>query len=59
MSKKFDEKWLQKQILKDELEIETYKKSIIESLKTKSKEDLFEKPEKMTLWKRIIKSLNL
>lgn len=59
MSKKFDHKWLQKQIQKDELEIESYKNSIIESLKNKRREDLFEKPKKQTIWTRIIKSLGL
>jgi hypothetical protein len=57
--KKYDENWYDREIKKDQIEIESYKNSLIESFKKVKKEDIFEKPKKQTIWKRIIKSLGL
>jgi hypothetical protein len=43
---------LQKSQLKNELDIENYKSSIIQEIKTLKKEDIV-KTEKLTLWRRI------
>jgi hypothetical protein len=57
--KKYDENWYDREIKKDQIEIESYKNSLIESFKNVKKEDFFEKQKKQTIWKRIIKSLGL
>lgn len=59
MNKKYDQNWLEKEILRDQRDIDQYKKSLIESIKQTKKEDIFIKPKKQTLWNRIIKSLGL
>ena len=43
---------LQKSQLKNELDIENYKSSLIQEIKTLKKEDIA-KTEKLTLWRRI------
>jgi hypothetical protein len=43
---------LQKSQLKNELDIENYKSSLIQEIKTLKKEDIV-KTEKLTLWRRI------
>jgi hypothetical protein len=50
--------WLEKSKNSDEKEIETYKQKIINQIKDLTKEDIIEKKEKLTLWKRIKKALN-
>jgi hypothetical protein len=50
--------WLEKSKKSDEKEIETYKQKIISQIKDLNKEDIIEKKEKLTLWKRIKKALN-
>lgn len=57
--KKYDNNWYEREIKKDQIEIESYKNSLIESFKNVKKEDIFEKPKKQTIWRRIIKSLGL
>jgi hypothetical protein len=57
--KKYDENWYDREIKKDQIEIESYKNYLIESFKNVKKEDFFEKQKKQTIWKRIIKSLGL
>jgi hypothetical protein len=42
----------------DKQEIENHKKKLIEELQGLSKEDIVPKPEKLTLWQRIKKTLN-
>jgi hypothetical protein len=49
---------LEKSKKSDEKEIETYKQKIISQIKDLNKEDIIEKKEKLTLWKRIKKALN-
>ena len=50
--------WLEKSKKSDEKEIENYKQKIISQIKELNKEDIIEKKEKLTLWKRIKKALN-
>lgn len=50
--------WLEKSKNSDDKEIETYKQKIISQIKDLTKEDIIEKKEKLTLWKRIKKALN-
>jgi hypothetical protein len=50
--------WLEKSKKSDEKEIENYKQKIISQIKDLNKEDIIEKKEKLTLWKRIKKALN-
>lgn len=45
--------WLRSEKLKDSREIENEKKKIIRELKGLKKEQMFPKPEKMSLWKKI------
>ena len=53
--KKYDEEWLKRQIIKDNKDIENYKKKLIEDLKNFKKEDLFKKEEKkITFLEKII-----
>lgn len=59
MSKKYDQNWYDREILKDQKEIEQYKQSLIESIKMTKREDIFKEPKKPTIWNRIIKSLGL
>jgi hypothetical protein len=57
--KKYDGNWYERETKKDQIEIESYKNSLIEHFKNVKKEVIFEKPKKQTIWKRIIKSLGL
>ena len=50
--------WLEKSKKSDEKEIEDYKQKIVEQIKDLKKEDIVQKKEKLTLWKRIKKALN-
>jgi hypothetical protein len=45
--------WLRSEKLKDSREIENEKKKIIRELKGLKKEQMFPKPEKLSLWKKI------
>ena len=47
--------WLDKEMLRDNLEIKSTKQKFISEIKGLKKEDLFEKPKevKLTLWQRI------
>jgi len=50
--------WLQKEILKDSLELEKEKSDLINELKKYKKEDILPKPpKKLTIWQRIKKVL--
>lgn len=49
--------WYQKEIEKDNIELEYNKKKLIESIKGADKSKIFEKPKKDSLWKRIKKVL--
>jgi|688.fasta_scaffold25956_14 hypothetical protein len=51
-------KYLEKSRKNDEAEIEIHKKKMIEDLQGLKKEDVIAKPEKLTLWQRIKKTLN-
>jgi hypothetical protein len=55
---KYDKKWLQKEFLKDDLELEKYKKDMIESIRSLKKEQIFEE-KKLTLWMKIKRTLGL
>lgn len=50
--------WLEKSKKSDEKEIQDYKQKIVEQIKDLKKEDIVQKKEKLTLWKRIKKALN-
>jgi hypothetical protein len=58
MTTKYDKEWLQKQILRDERELEKYKKDMIESIRSMKKEQIFEE-KKLTLWMKIKRTLGL
>ena len=58
MTTKYDKEWLQKQILKDERELEKYKKDMIESIRSIKKEQIFEE-KKLTIWMKIKRTLGL
>jgi hypothetical protein len=46
--------WLEKEKIKDNIQLETEKKRLIEQLKTMGKEDILPKPpKKITLWQKI------
>ena len=45
--------WLNSEKLKDKRKLDKEKEKIIKEIKGISKEDLFPKPQKLTLWKRI------
>jgi hypothetical protein len=45
--------WLKNEIEKDTIELEREKMNFINQLKNLKKEDLIEKPKKLTLWKKI------
>jgi hypothetical protein len=50
--------WLEKEKVKDKIELDLQKKQIIESIKILTKDDILPKPpEKLSLWKRIKKVL--
>lgn len=50
--------WLEKEIRKDEMFVETEKNKLIQQIKKLKKEELLpEKPNKLTLWQRIKKVL--
>ena len=51
-------KYLERSLKNDKAEIENHKKKMIEELQGLTKEDLIPKPEKLTLWQRIKKTLN-
>ncbi len=55
---KYDKKWLQKEFIKDDLELEKYKKDMIESIRSLKKEQIFEE-KKLTLWMKIKRTLGL
>jgi len=49
---------LEKENLKDKIELESQKKVIIANIKKLKKEDILPpKPKKISLWKRILKAL--
>lgn len=50
--------YLERSLKNDKSEIESHKKKMIEELQGLTKEDLIPKPEKLTLWQRIKKTLN-
>lgn len=45
--------WLRNEIEKDKVELEKEKKEFIDSIKNAKKEDIIQKEDKLTLWKRI------
>ncbi len=49
--------WLKNEIEKDKIELEKEKKEFINSIKNAKKEDIIQKEDKLTLWKRIKKVL--
>jgi hypothetical protein len=54
--KKYDNEWLNKQIQKDNKEIEDKKKKLIDDLKNFNKEEFFKKEkQELTLFDKIIK----
>lgn len=46
-------KWLNKEKVKDKVEIDSEKKKFIEDIRKISKEELFYKKKKLTLWNKI------
>ena len=51
--------WLTNEKRKDDLDEKTYKEKIIRDIKGLSKEELFLKPKKLSLWRRIKKVLGI
>jgi F0F1-type ATP synthase membrane subunit b/b' len=51
-------KYLERSLKNDKKEIETHKKKVIEELQGLKKDDVIPKPEQLTLWQRIKKTLN-
>lgn len=47
--------WLNKEVKKDELELSKERENFIQEIKKIKREDLFPKPEKISLWTRIRK----
>jgi len=45
--------WFSSEKLKDQKELDRSKEKIIKEIKGLNKEDLFPKPKKLTLWKKI------
>ena len=45
--------WLNKETRRDQIQIEKEKEKFISEIKKYSKEDLFPKPKKLTLWQKI------
>ena len=56
IKKKYDIEWFGSEIKKDELEINSYKKELIQSIKNVNKEDLF-KEKKVSIWTKIRRTL--
>lgn len=51
-------KWLENEILKDQIELRKEKNDLINQIKKMKKEDILpQKPKKLTLWERIKKVL--
>jgi hypothetical protein len=50
--------WLEKSKKNDEIEIEQYKKQIINKIKNLKVQEIIPEPKKITLWQRIRKALN-
>lgn len=50
--------YLERSLKNDKKEIENHKKKVIEELQGLTKDDIIPKPEKLTLWQRIKKTLN-
>ena len=49
--------WLEKEKLKDSLEINKEKEKLINEILKSKKEDIITKPKKLTIWQRIKKVL--
>jgi hypothetical protein len=49
--------WYDKELKKDQIELESQKKVIISKIIKENKDGLFEKSKKITLWQRIKKVL--
>lgn len=47
--------WLNKEIKKDELDLERDREEFIQQLKTIKKEDMFPKKQKISIWQRLKK----
>lgn len=45
--------WLEKEKQKDKIDIESEKNKIIKDIKKISKDEIFSKPKKLSLWNRI------
>ena len=60
MKKKSEQhlEWLEMEKLKDKMELEKSKSSLINELKKYKKEDIIPAPKKITLWQKIRKVLN-
>lgn len=52
----YDQEWLKKEVMKDELMVNSYKQRLIESIRQTKKETIFEH-KKITLWTRIKRTL--
>ncbi len=50
--------WLEREIQKDQKELETHKKQMIQQLKTMKKEDLFKVPEKTNKFKDLLSKVS-
>ena len=46
-------KWFENEKLKDNIELESYKKKIIGEIKKTKKEEIFPKKKTLTIWQRI------
>lgn len=46
-------KWFENEKIKDNIELESYKKKIIGEIQNIKKEDFFPKKKKLTIWERI------
>ena len=49
--------WLKNEIEKDKIELEKEKKEFINSIRNVKKEEIIQKEDKLTIWKRIKKVL--
>ena len=47
--------WLEKEKQKDKIDVESEKNKIIKDIKKISKDEIFSKPKKLSLWKRILR----
>jgi len=45
--------WLEKEKQKDKIDVESEKNKIIKDIKKISKDEIFSKPKKLSLWNRI------